>query len=840
MSNLIQNLVVGPMLRSARRPSANPRSAGPTVEAVAVDVRGQAGAEPHVRTESHVNPPTPPAQHATLISDVATTLESAGEERGGVDVLNELHRNNDATGVFPAHARLRRPPSSTRSRGSVTSVAEDRMSINPAHEASESLRSRSSVSVASNAHTSTSSPSRPRADTEQDMEPRGADDGPGVQQAPGVVRTMDGSLPDDDGMRGLRRKLQEIKTLAVSTEEKALRMHYLMTQDYLAHRADSGALEGVDGDVLPPLSSLAPPIDPANPYKLLLSDLEPSFSPLPVVARDAHGDHTEAVDEGLPALLGCEHYKRNVKVQCFDCHRWFACRHCHDQSPDLPFPHQLNRQKTLNMLCMLCQTPQPAGEMCSNCGEYAAWYYCSRCKLWDNDSNKRIYHCDDCGICRVGEGLGKDFVHCRRCNVCISISTSASHPCIERATEGDCPLCLVRLFESSTPVVSLPCGHYMHGECYRDLMCVTYKCPVCSKSAVNMELQWRKLDDEVRLQPMPDDGDDLDGLLPHANGAATPDEDNLDTAEVTRRPRTVYVGCNDCSRRSWTPFHWLGLKCQVCDSYNTNQMAPTAMRETEAERLLRQQQQAQHHRQHDFTGNAVLRDAGIGADDDLVADNTLEIPTSPSQQPIVPDAEREASSAPHSPGRRYFVQNEEERRPSVAASRFSTSNIPTLPNLPEMPHMPRMPQLPNLPNMRHLPNMPNMPNLELSRFSAYQMFDAMSRSLSPMRYYLQGFDVRDGHLATGAQRNHSPTSIRSDPTGEATAAKRRASEASEDIGFWASDGQFDDGTDDSIHAVRRNDDETSSSSESEMSDLEMAEEDDEGGDDEGLELPGHR
>ena len=37
-----------------------------------------------------------------------------------------------------------------------------------------------------------------------------------------------------------------------------------------------------------------------------------------------------------------------------------------------------------------------------------AQYYCDRCKLWDDDSTP-IYHCYECGICRVGHGLGKDF-----------------------------------------------------------------------------------------------------------------------------------------------------------------------------------------------------------------------------------------------------------------------------------------------------------------------------------------------------------------------------------------------------------------------------------------------
>ncbi|KXL44023.1 hypothetical protein M433DRAFT_68766, partial [Acidomyces richmondensis BFW] len=338
-----------------------------------------------------------------------------------------------------------------------------------------------------------------------------------------------------------------------------------MTQDYLAHK------RGSDGEVATAeVPNGSPVVDPDNPYNIFPEDLVPSVSPLSVQPRD----QDESVEEqpAPPPMLGCRHYKRNVKVQCFDCHRWFPCRHCHDSATDLPFPHHLNRKKTQHMLCMLCQTPQPAAEVCANCGEYAAWYYCPKCKLWDNDSNKRIYHCDDCGICRVGEGLGKDYVHCRRCNVCISIQTSASHPCIERATEGDCPLCLVRLFESQTPVVSLPCGHYMHGECYRDLMDVTYKCPVCSKSAINMDVQWRKLDDEIRAQPLPEDDEDLEGLLPHID-----DDDNVPVADnggarsarpQQRRPRSVWIGCNDCGSRCWTPFHWLGLKCQICDSYN--------------------------------------------------------------------------------------------------------------------------------------------------------------------------------------------------------------------------------------------------------------------------------
>ncbi|RMX79264.1 hypothetical protein D0868_16351 [Hortaea werneckii] len=578
-------------------------------------------------------------------------------------------------------------------------------------------------------------------------------------------------------MRTLREKLHEIRSLAISTEDKARKMHSLMTQDYLAHRAHYTNDPAHDVDSLSHAPDLAPPKDPSNPYNIRPGDLEPTYSPLPVYPNDINGDDEGRPEDDLSPLLGCAHYKRNVKVQCFDCKRWFSCRHCHDQATDLPFPHQLNRKKTRNMLCMLCKTPQPAGETCINCEEYAAWYYCPKCKLWDNDSNKRIYHCDDCGICRVGEGLGKDYVHCRRCNVCISISTSASHPCVERATEGNCPLCLVYLFESPTPVVSLPCGHYMHGECYKDLMAVTYKCPVCSKSAVNMELQWRKLDDEIRAQPMPEDDNELEGLMPHIEDASQNGQDHTNGQTAPRRPREVYAGCNDCGRRSWTPFHWLGLKCQVCDSYNTNQMPPTAVQETEAERLIRQQQH--HHRQHDFTGDSVLRAAGIGPDRTLSVNSMLDVPHSPAQRPIEvpPDPERRASGA-QSPRGRYFVQEDSQRRPSFSVPRFSAPSIPTLANLPEVPRLPRM---------------PNLPNLELPRFSPAEMLDAVSRSLSPMRYYLQGLDMNEEEEGGGFQqqqqqqrsmrsgnavRNFSPTSIRSDPTADASSAMRRAVPAS--------------------------------------------------------------
>lgn len=88
------------------------------------------------------------------------------------------------------------------------------------------------------------------------------------------------------------------------------------------------------------------------------------------------------------------------------------------------------------------------------------------------------------------------------------------------------------------------CGHYIHRECYDAYMQTSYKCPICSRSAVNMELQWRKMDLCLESQPMPD----------------------------SYRDTQVWIICNDCAMRSCVPFHWLGNKCRFCDSYNTNQV----------------------------------------------------------------------------------------------------------------------------------------------------------------------------------------------------------------------------------------------------------------------------
>lgn len=150
------------------------------------------------------------------------------------------------------------------------------------------------------------------------------------------------------------------------------------------------------------------------------------------------------------------------------------------------------------MMCMKCLIIQPVGPTCStvSCnGLSMARYYCSICKLFDDErsfyhkccsfnlcfiyafkpvqkeiiqisfKSRQIYHCPHCDLCRIGEGLGIDFFHCMNCNACMSKSLS-KHICREKCLEVDCPICHEYIFTSSTPLRALSCGHIMHSSCF--------------------------------------------------------------------------------------------------------------------------------------------------------------------------------------------------------------------------------------------------------------------------------------------------------------------------------------------------------------------------------------
>ncbi|XP_069313482.1 RING finger and CHY zinc finger domain-containing protein 1 isoform X3 [Eulemur rufifrons] len=180
-----------------------------------------------------------------------------------------------------------------------------------------------------------------------------------------------------------------------------------------------------------------------------------------------------------------------------------------------------------------------AQQSCEECSTLFGEYYCNICHLFDKD--KKQYHCENCGICRIGPK--EDFFHCLKCNLCLAMNLQGRHKCIENVSRQNCPICLEDIHTSRVVAHVLPCGHLLHRTCYEEMLKKGYRCPLCMHSALDMTRYWRQLDDEVAQTPMPSEYQNV----------------------------TVDIHCNDCNRRSTVQFHILGMKCKICDSYNTAQ-----------------------------------------------------------------------------------------------------------------------------------------------------------------------------------------------------------------------------------------------------------------------------
>ena len=178
---------------------------------------------------------------------------------------------------------------------------------------------------------------------------------------------------------------------------------------------------------------------------------------------------------------------------------------------------------------------------CVKCGVTFAEYHCDKCNIW-MALGKRPFHCDKCGFCRVG-GAEK-YRHCDGCSMCISVSVYDSHACLQDKYKSSCPVCREDMFSSRQAPQDLPCGHAIHSHCFRTLTSHDYRCPICKKCIMDQQSMarvWAERARDVAAQPMPPD-----------------------------LARVVDVLCNDCERRckdrSW---HFLGVQCVHCDSFNT-------------------------------------------------------------------------------------------------------------------------------------------------------------------------------------------------------------------------------------------------------------------------------
>ncbi|KAK9052810.1 hypothetical protein SSX86_029440 [Deinandra increscens subsp. villosa] len=275
----------------------------------------------------------------------------------------------------------------------------------------------------------------------------------------------------------------------------------------------------------------------------LISCLQKSRSYLPM----------ERLDFGKMGY-GCKHYRRRCTIRAPCCNEIFGCRHCHNEATNmLNSPsdrHDLVRYDVEQVICSVCDTEQPIARVCTNCGVNMGEYYCEICKFFDDDTDKGQFHCDDCGICRVGGR--ENFFHCKKCGTCYSIKLRNNHSCVENSMHHHCPICYEYLFDSLKDIIVMKCGHTMHSECYKEMIIRNkYSCPICSKSAMDMSMIWKRMDEEIEATIMPED----------------------------YRQKKVWILCNDCNVTSEVIFHIMGQKCCHCNSYNSRTISPPALPE---------------------------------------------------------------------------------------------------------------------------------------------------------------------------------------------------------------------------------------------------------------------
>lgn len=138
-----------------------------------------------------------------------------------------------------------------------------------------------------------------------------------------------------------------------------------------------------------------------------------------------------------------------------------------------------DRYRVRQMVCTFCRCAQPAAAACVNpeCTQAgkAHRYYCPVCHLWEHDSHRRIFHCDRCGLCRVGDAHA--YQHCDACGMCVpkhhrpdwdtsQRPAALPHRCVGgKAADNPCPVCYEGITDSTDPATFLRCGHALHQSC---------------------------------------------------------------------------------------------------------------------------------------------------------------------------------------------------------------------------------------------------------------------------------------------------------------------------------------------------------------------------------------
>ncbi|KAI4289618.1 MAG: hypothetical protein L6R35_001112 [Caloplaca aegaea] len=504
MSHYINAFLIEPVVRQARRfsrpsdedisPHPVPRQLSPET---LLQVRPRLGPDRAWRSNRWPSTLERGVSHGSITpSPIDEALALALEGRSRDDAV-ERASMSDQRHVTPLRLLETLPAEdSTRSVASENYSSEDRTSSNPMYGVPESLRST----------TSSFSGSAPMAAASNTPPGQGSTRTRG--QAPQGTETHDaqaseGRLPADDGMSLMRKRIVAIQRTNSSSAEKARMVHDLMTEPYNSSQ--------------PSLLHNFGPRSPAS-----LASHERPFTPASLHSTENRSAHCTSPPTSLssaaesnnpfhltPADLKPTFYQKPTPTHADaeSGNRFYEglSDESGEESKPLGCPHY---RRNIKLQCSAC----------------SRWHTCRFChdEVEDHSLNRRE----------------------TKSMLCIR----ETHRCIERSTDCDCPICGEYMFTSPQTVVFMGCGHSIHHRCYYEHMKRSYRCPICSRSIVNMEMQFRQLEHAIESQPMP--------------------------TEFRDTKASVY--CNDCNAKSSVKYHWLGLKCGVSYRRNfTNEVPPS-------------------------------------------------------------------------------------------------------------------------------------------------------------------------------------------------------------------------------------------------------------------------
>lgn len=243
--------------------------------------------------------------------------------------------------------------------------------------------------------------------------------------------------------------------------------------------------------------------------------------------------------------------------------------------------------------CSKCDVEQEPSTQCISCHIEFAKNYCGICQIWNNNE---MSHCDKCNSCKPHKK--EDLYHCDKCQTCYIKKNLHLHKCINYK-ESNCVVCNKSVYNSASIVKNLDCKHTIHKECYNEMYSrENYKCPLCKKSMWDMKSTWENIRTNIKFTPLPKDivpinpndivnspygkfkviekkviDNEIFWKGEYINLNTNQDESSnitdLISENLLEKDNTRNIYCNDCNTNSITPYHFYGLECGCCGSFNT-------------------------------------------------------------------------------------------------------------------------------------------------------------------------------------------------------------------------------------------------------------------------------